>query len=473
MIRPKPVSRATALAFLLLTAAAAVSPLHADVRLPKILGDHMVLQRDKPINLWGWADPGEAVQVTLGTTTASAKAGENGKWAAQLAAQKASANPLSLVVKGNNNEIALSDILIGEVWICSGQSNMEWSMSNTQHGKEEIPKANHPNIRLFNVQGHISKPEPQDDTAGEWKACTPASVPGFSGVGYHFGQNLHAELGVPIGLIGSNWGGTEIEPWTAKVGLEQVESLKADAKNGGIYNGMIHPLAPFTMRGIIWYQGESNCLKGEAQIYTDRTLALVKGWRTVFEQDDLPFYFVQIAPFPYESRFKARNQNLTVESLPEFWEAQRNCMQALPNCGMVVVSDITGNVNDIHPRNKLDVGHRLARWALAKDYGKKNLVHSGPLYKSMEIKGDKIVLKFDHVGGGLKSLDGQALNHFTIAAADQPFVAAEATISGDTVVVSAAGIGAPVAVRFAWHETAVWNFGNADGLPAVPFRTGK
>lgn len=469
MIRPRHLClAAAALTFLQLVAPPCA---RADVRLPKIFGDHMVLQRDKPINVWGWAEPGEDVKVTLGAASASTKAGADGKWSIQLAAQKAETKPQALEVKGNN-EIALSDVLVGEVWLCSGQSNMEVPVSNTQHAKEELPKADHPQIRLFNVQG-IKKPEPQDDVPGLWQICTPQSVGGFSGVGYHFGQKLHAELGIPIGLIGSNWGGTEIEPWTAKVGLEQVESLKAGAANGDIYNGMIHPLAPFTMRGIIWYQGESNCLKGDTTIYTDRTLALVKGWRTVFRQDDLPFYFVQIAPFHYATEFKNHNKNLTVESLPQFWDAQTACLKALPNCGMVVVSDITGNVKGIHPHNKLDVGQRLARWALAKDYGQKDLVYSGPLYRSMEVKGGTVVLHFDHVGGGIKSLDGQPLSEFTIAGADKKFVPAEAKIEGDTIVVSAAGIDAPVAARFAWHETAVGNLGNAAGLPAVPFRTDK
>ncbi len=442
----------------------------ADVRLPNVLGDHMVLQQGKPINVWGWADKGESVKVTLGEATASVQAGDDGKWSVALSKQEANAEPQTLTVKGNN-EIVLKDILVGEVWICSGQSNMEWRMTQTMHGKEEIAKAKYPNIRLFNVPKHINKPQPQDDAPGQWQACTPESVPGFSAVGYHFGQALHAKLDVPIGLIGSNWGGTRIEPWTPKVGLEQVDSLKANAANGGIYNGMIHPLAPYTMRGIIWYQGESNCLNGDTTIYTDRTQALVSGWRTVFKQDDLPFYFVQIAPFPYSERFKNRNKDLTVESLPRFWEAQAACLKCVSNCGMVVVTDITGNVNDIHPRNKLDVGQRLARWALAKSYERSDVVFSGPMYKSMAVNDDKVTLSFDHVGSGLRSLDGKELSQFQVAGKDKKFVTAKAWIEGDTVVVQSDGLKEPVAVRFAWHEVAVGNLGNKDGLPASPFRT--
>lgn len=442
----------------------------AEVTLPNIIGSDMVLQQGKATNLWGWAEAGEDVTVSFGEASVSAKADGDGKWSLQLPAQEANAEPQTLTIKGSN-EIELTNILVGEVWICSGQSNMEWPMTRTMHKDEEIPKADHPNIRLFNVPKHIKTAEPQDNAPGAWAACSPETVPSFSATGYHFGQKLHAELGVPIGLVGSNWGGTQIEPWTPKAGLDQVDSLKEGAANGQIYNGMVHPLKPFTMRGIIWYQGESNCLKGDTTIYTDRTLALVKGWRTVFEQDDLSFYFVQIAPFVYAEKFKARNPDITEESLPQFWEAQTACLDAVTNSGMVVVTDITGNVNDIHPGNKRDVGRRLARWALAKNYGKDDVVYSGPIFKAMKIEGAKATLSFDHIGGGLASLDNKPLSHFQVAGADKQFKPAAAEIKGDTVVVSAAGVDAPVAVRFAWHEVAIGNLGNKDGLPAVQFRT--
>jgi sialate O-acetylesterase len=253
--------------------------------------------------------------------------------------------------------------------------------------------------------------------------------------------------------------------------LEQVDSLKASAKNGGIYNGMIHPLAPYSFRGIIWYQGESNCVSGDTDIYTDRSIAMVKGWESVIQQDDLSFYFVQIAPFPYSTKFKNRNKEINTESLPRFWDAQTACLDAIPDCGMVVITDITGNVNDIHPRNKRDVGARLARWAMAKNYGDSNMVYSGPKYKTMSAKGKQAILEFDYSGSGLKSLDGKPLSQFMIAGGDKKFVEATAKVVGNTVVVEAAGVDKPTAVRFGWEETVIGNLGNQEGLPAIPFRT--
>ena len=471
MISPRPLFLATAL----LTLAAPICPAPAEVRLPKIFGDHMVLQRDKPVRIWGWAEAGEEVSVQIGAARVSGAADEGGRWSLSLPAQEATGEPLTLTVKGAN-EIVLKDILVGEVWLCSGQSNMEWPMKSTEHGAEEIPKADRPQIRLFNVMGHISRPEPQDDAPGQWQRCTPETVVGFSGVGYHFGQALRGGLDVPVGLVGSNWGGTKIEPWTPKVGLEQVASLTEGATDGGIYNGMIHPLAPLSLRGILWYQGESNCVSGDAAIYTDRTRALVLGWRTVFEQEDLPFYFVQLAPFRYTGRLKKRNPGLNAESLPRIWDAQAACLDAIENTGMAVITDVTGNVDDIHPRNKRDVGQRLARLALAKTYGKEGLVATGPVFKSHATGDGKVLLSFEYGGGKPVSLDGAPLTHFLVAGADRAFKPAAAEIMpGGEVGVSSPEVPEPVAVRFAWDETAIANFGSEAGdgtkLPAAPFRT--
>ena len=447
------------------------APLHADVRLPSLIGDHMVVQRGKPIRLWGWADAGEQVTASFGDASATATADTAGQWQLSLPARAASTVPQALTITATNT-IVVKDVLVGEVWLCSGQSNMEWPMTKTSHGGEEIPVADHPQIRLFDVSQHIKKPRPQDDAPGTWQACSPESVAGFSAVGYHFGKSLHAALDVPVGLIGSNWGGTQIEPWTPKVGLDRVPSLASpNTKNGDIYNGMVHPLTPWSLRGIIWYQGESNCLKGDTTIYTDRTQALVEGWRTVFEQDDLPFYFVQIAPFTYVQKFKQRNPGLHAESLPRFWEAQQACTDRIPNCGMVVVSDITGDVSDIHPRNKRDVGKRLAHLALAKTYGHDDVVSSGPRYEAMNIAGSEVHLQFACDQSPLASLDGEPLREFMIASADKQFVPATAVIRGSTVIVQADSVPTPQAVRFAWQETALGNLGNQAGLPAPAFRT--
>lgn len=443
----------------------------------------MVLQRGKPVNIWGWADKGESVTVSFAGQTAKAIAGDDGKWSTSLASMKANAEGQSMTITGSNT-ITLENILIGEVWLCSGQSNMRWKLAQSQHFKEEAPKAKYPNIRLFLVKEKVS-PTPLENVPSAWEACTPATATEFSGVGYHFGQRLHTELNVPIGLLQAAWGGTEIEPWTPASAFDAFPSLKShgDAAKAlvagakvradtpsAIYNGMVHAMAPFSLSGAIWYQGESNCLKGDTDIYTDKTHAMISGWRDVFKQEEMSFYFVQIAPFQYKQSFIKRNKNLTEESLPRFWDASAECMTRIPKCGMVVITDITGNVNNIHPGNKRDVGKRLAGWALAKDYGKTEMVYSGPQYKSMKIEGPKVVLDFDHVGGGLKSLDGNDLTHFFIAGADKKFVPAKATIKGDAVELTS-DVSTPVAVRFGWHETALPNFGNAAGLPGIQFRT--
>ena len=455
----------------------------ADVTLPKVIGSKMVLQQGKPINLWGRADPGETVTVRFGGTQAGAKADKEGKWRVQLEPQKANSKPQELKISGKN-EIVLTDILVGEVWLCSGQSNMQFAMAQTLHKDKEIPKAEYPGIRLFQISKKAAA-LPQDQGGSDWVACSAKTVQEFSAVGYHFGNNLHRELKVPIGLIQATVNGTDIEPWTPLEGFEKLDSLrkyadrvraltaesKADAGTpSALYNGMIHPVVPFTMRGVIWYQGEWNCFKGDTAIYTDKSDALISGWRTVFGQEDLSFYFVQIAPMAYSEK-NWNKKNRTLETLPRFWDAQRACLRTIPKCGMVVITDIIEGGDRLHPPNKRDVGYRLALWGLANDYGKQNIVCSGPLYKSMTAEGNKILLTFDHVGSGLTSLDGKELAHFMIAGEDEKFVAAKAEIRGNTVEVTSPAVARPVAVRFAWHETAVGNLANKEGLPASPFRT--
>jgi sialate O-acetylesterase len=435
---------ACALSLLLLSS----PPARADVHLPAVLGSHMVVQRDKPLPVWGFAEPGEEVKVEFAGQEAVTKADARGNWRVTLPAQKANATGQRLTVTGKN-KVELEDVLIGEVWIGSGQSNMEWPLSLTHKAKEAIAAASHPNIRLFHVRKlQASSPlrdVPVVDTRVTWKACTPQTVPNFSAVLYYFGVRLQKDLDVPVGLINSSWGGSRIEPWTP--------SAKS---SGGMYNGMIAPLAPFPIRGVIWYQGESNV--GEGLKYRGRTEELISGWRRIWGKD-MPFYFVQIAPF---SGYRAG-------SLPPLWEGQTAALK-IPNTGMVVTTDLVDDVKDIHPRNKKDVGDRLALWALAKTYGKKDLVYSGPLYKSMKVEGDKVRLSFAHAAG-LKSRDGKPLSDFEVAGEDGKFVPSEATIDGETVVVHAAGVANPTQVRFGWSKTANPNLANKEGLPAGPFQT--
>jgi sialate O-acetylesterase len=444
----------------------------AEVRLPKIFGDHMVIQRDQPTVVWGWAEAGEKVSVDFAGSKAEVTADAAGKWQLKVT-PPSTVGPHELTVTGKNT-VKLSDVLMGEVWLCSGQSNMEWPVQASDNPMEEIANAKHPRIRHIKVQ-HTPAEKPLDDLATDgWKVCSPETVAQFTAVGYFFARNLEQSLDVPIGLIGSNWGGTRIEPWTPPVGFTQVPELKdiadkldtfpskaADGKINhqtplALYNGMIHPMVPFAIRGAIWYQGESN--NGEGMLYRDKMKALIGGWRAVWQREDLPFYFVQLAPYKY-------NKPL---NLPEIWEAQAAALE-IPHTGMAVTVDI-GNVKDIHPRNKQEVGKRLALWALAKTYGKQ-VVYSGPLYESHQIDGDKVRIKFKHAGGGLVARDGKPLSHFEIAGDDGKFVAATATIDDGAVVVKSDQVPKPTAVRYGWHEEAEPNLSNQEGLPASPFRT--
>lgn len=455
---------------------AAASGLHAAVTLPSVIGDSMVLQRDREVPIWGWDDPGTTVTVKLGDAEVSAKADGEGRWLVNLPAMKAG-GPHTLTITGTDTK-TVKDILVGEVWLCSGQSNMEWSVSASDNPAEEAAAANYPNIRHIKIP-HVPAATPQSNVPSDgWKVCTPETVPAFTAVGYFFGRELHKELDVPIGLIGSNWGGTRIEPWTPPEGFQHVPALKNIADNldkypeknaeGNInhqsplalYNGMIAPLVPYAIRGAIWYQGESN--NGEGMLYHEKMKALIDGWRTIWNDEELPFYFVQLAPFHYGG---------DQTRLPGIWEAQAATL-SVPNTGMAVTVDI-GNITDIHPRNKQDVGKRLALWALAQTYGREGIVYSGPLFKSAEVEGDKIRIEFDHVGGGLVSRDDQPLSHFQIAGEDGNFVEAQAEIDGESVVVSAASVKEPKHVRFGWHEEAEPNLSNKDGLPASPFRTDR
>lgn len=467
----------------------------AEVKLAKIFGDSMVIQQGMAAPVWGTAEAGEEVSVMFAGQTKKATADDQGKWRVTLENLKANNKGQTLKVSGSN-AVELKDVLIGEIWICSGQSNMEWPLRNTLAGKDAIAGSANDHIRLMNVPGHITAASPQTDHPQEWSwsHASPDSTPGFSAVGYHFGKRLQKELGVPIGLVGSNWGGTRIEPWTTLEGFQSVPELekiaadvaamkeKAEAgetvKVGGstpaaIGNAMIHPLAPFAMRGAIWYQGESN--GGEGESYYHKKKALVNGWRKLFNPE-LAFYWVQLANFQ-----KPVDQPGAGNGWAKIREAQRKALE-IPHTGMAVIIDI-GEAGDIHPRNKTDVGSRLAQWALHQTYEKSDIVPSGPLYKSMKVEGDAIRLTFDHVGSGLivgkktgleptaEDTEGN-LQRFAIAGEDKVWHWADATIDGETVVVKSAEVEKPVAVRYGYSMNPLGaNLYNKEGLPASPFRT--
>ncbi|MEO1982101.1 MAG: sialate O-acetylesterase [Fuerstiella sp.] len=420
----------------------------ADVKLPAVLASHMVIQRDQPVRIWGWADADEEVTVTLGEETQKKTADGAGRWLVTLKAQKADGKPRQIKVAGKNT-IDLEDILVGEVWIGSGQSNMEWQLKNTIGAAEAIAAANHPNVRLFHVP-KVNAKETADDVNAKWKICTPENVPTFSAVLYYFGKRLHEELDVPVGLINSSWGGSPIEPWTVK-----------DGNSGGMYNGMIAPLTNVAVKGAIWYQGETNVIRKNGLTYLDKMKDLIEGWRKEFRNDELAFHFVQIAPWS--------GAGYASGQLPSLWEAQVATL-TIPHTGMAVTTDVVDNIADIHPRNKLDVGNRLSLWALARTYGRDGMVYSGPLYKSLGVEGTPVRLTFSHAGG-IKSRDGKPLTEFQVAGESGEFVDAMATVDGDTIVVSADSVTKPTQVRFGWHKLANPNLVNGAGLPASPFQT--
>jgi len=450
----------------ILLALISLSTVKANVSLPKIFSDHMVLQQNSHITVWGWGQPVEEVRVIASWNQKEVKDTVNslGEWSVTLSTPDAG-GPYTLTIT-EFNTILLKDILIGEVWLCSGQSNMEmmprWGID---HGTEEVMKADNPAIRFFRM-GLRSSNYPQLDSQGEWKRCTPQTMFDFSAIAYFFGQRLYDSLKCPIGLIDNAWGGTPIEVWMPP----NTPEVKKVAKNmiklfagfrwspiipGSVYNSMIIPLLPFKIAGVIWFQGEANTRNPKDYIHLFP--ALIRSWRNGWGYN-FPFYYVQIAPFRYG---KNRKSALVKE-------AQLKTL-SLPNTGMVVVSDISDPEN-IHSKNKKDVGVRLANWALAKTYGKKQIVFSGPLYRGMKLEGNKIRIFFDHVADHLVCR-GEKLTDFKIAGADKKFINAEAVIDNKTVLVFSKKVEYPVAVRFACDNTAVPNLFNNAGLPASCFRT--
>ncbi|WP_244228762.1 sialate O-acetylesterase [Mucilaginibacter endophyticus] len=452
----------------------------AEVVLPKVLGNNMVLQRNAPVPVWGTASPGEKVTVKFNKQTKTTPADAAGKWMVKLDAMPASAKPATLTISGTNI-IQLQNILVGEVWLCSGQSNMQYEMRKNSKVKkpdtstanspvDELDHAHNPQIRIFLVtQKNLLKP---DSTHSGWSVAEDSALRAFSAAGYFFAKNLQHDLNVPVGIISSAVSGSRIEPWVSQEGFDAIpyfkaNNIKIDGDPGKFYAKMIEPVAPFALKGFLWYQGESACFLGETISYTYKMEALINNWRKLWGDKTLPFYYVQIAPYYYTQGKGPVTYTPFTE--PEFREAQTAALQ-VPHTGMIITTDLNDDLKNIHPPFKWEIGRRLELQALANTY-KQRVIFSGPVYKSMKISGDKIILEFDHVGAGLVSHDGKPLTDFTIAGADGNFVAATATIKGNTVEVSAASVAKPVVVRFAWSETAQPNFYNKDGLPAAPFRT--
>lgn len=463
-----------------------LTPCLADVRLPKVLSSHMVLQQNSTVKIWGWADAGEAIDVSANwlDSKTSTTADADGRWQVNVKTGSAG-GPHAITITGKNT-IQLDDILFGEVWIGSGQSNMEMPLIKVSEGylgikdaAKEVATASHPRIRLFQA-GNFSSKEPLDDVeAGismygipvadcKWHACTPETIPVFSSTAYFFARELNRQLQVPIGIIDASWGGTSAEAWTPASGLKklgytaELEEASSRPQQSDqkiptrLYNGMIHPLRNFRIQGVVWYQGESNASRADK--YRELFSTLISEWRAVFGYE-FPFCFVQLAPFNYNTVNSAYLREAQLQTL------------SLPRTGMAVTLDI-GDLTDIHPKNKQEVGRRLALWTLKHDYGKQ-LVGSGPIFKDSSIEERAIRLRFDHVGGGLVTRNGKAPSHFEIAGSDRVFHPASATIDVDTVVVSSEKVIEPQAVRYGFSSGAMPNLSNKEGLPASSFRTDR
>lgn len=444
--------------------------LSAEVVLPRILGHNMVLQRDQPVSIWGNASAGERVRVTFSGQKKTTEADAKGKWSVVLDPMKASGIGQELSITGSNT-IVLKNILIGEVWLCSGQSNMEYTMRknskvdkpyNGPNPVDELNYADNDSIRIFLVnRKELIKPDPAHKG---WSVARDSALRSFSAVAYFFAKELRQKLGVPVGMISSAIPGSRIEPWIPASLMPE-----GDGDPGKFYTPMIEPLQPFAIKGFLWYQGESNCFLNERAQYTDKMKLLINSWRTAWGRTDLPFYYVQLAPF-YYSRSEGKIK-LNSESLPEFREAQEQALE-VSKTGMIITTDLASNINDIHPPMKWEVGRRLALMALSDTYDA-DVVGHGPVFTSMRIRGNRAELSFKFEGLGLYSKDGQSLRSFLIAGKDGRFVPARAVISNNKVIVSSPAVKVPVSVRFAWNEADQPNFYNKEGLPAAPFRTDR
>jgi len=507
------------LCLLLLSLAGSVS---AQLSLPHFFSDHMVLQRERAAAVWGKAAPSAEVSVNFKGRSATAKADAGGRWRVAIETGAADASGAELTVVSGTETRTLRDVLVGEVWIASGQSNMFFTMDRVPDYAELIAKSNHPGLRMFNAP-LVTAVEPQEDIDGSWSSATPETVPGWSAVAFFFARKLHLDLGVPVGVLKTAWGGKPVETFTSREALNTLPGTKAlvdallkedavydpaksqaayetklaewqatmaaakgksaeerrrlpkkpmppkrpldtEGKPGVLYNAMIHPFVGYSLRGAIWYQGEGNAKAGAVPY--DQSLPLMIGdWRKRWG-DNFSFYYVQLAGYRAPS---------TAPGTPDPWpllqDRMRLVLATTPKTGMAVTNDV-GEADDIHPKNKKDPGERLALWALAKDYGR-DMIYSGPLYRESRVEGGSMRVQFDHAGKGLRARDGAALKRFEIAGADKVWHWAEAEVAGtDSLLVRSPAVAAPVAVRYAWASNPEGsNLINSAGLPASVFRT--
>ncbi|MEX6686878.1 sialate O-acetylesterase [Danxiaibacter flavus] len=453
--------------FTIALSAIGITSSYANIKLPSVISSNMVLQQKSAAKLWGWCSPGEKIYITTSwdNKTDSTKGTRDANW--QLAIQTpAAGGPFTITIKGSNT-ITLDNVMSGEVWVCSGQSNMEWGyQQGLQQVKDELPACYNKNIRFFNIPKTTSL-HPQDDCNAKWEICDSNSLKYFSAIGYFFGKKLNQDINVPVGLVNSNWGGTPAEVWTPEELVTGSSSLQTAAnkinpsdwwpyKPGYTYNAMIAPLVNFPIAGAIWYQGESNT--GTASTYSQLFTTMIDGWRKAWNKE-FPFYYVQIAPFKYGDK--------NVGALLR--EAQANSITH-NKVGMVVVTDLVADTNNIHPIDKKNVALRLANWALAETYAQSVNGYKSPMFKSLNVNNGKAFVTFQYADNGLVSKD-KKITELTVAGDDKVFYPAEAKIENGQLVVWSPSVKNPVAVRYGFSNTAMGNLFSKDGLPVCPFRT--
>lgn len=440
----------------------------AGIRLPSVLGSNMVLQQKSDVMLWGWAEPSEKIFVTCSWDKGidSVVTPSSGRWKLTVKTPTAG-GPYTITFRGWNT-VVLENVMIGEVWVCSGQSNMEWNSYNRlKQIIDEMPNSNNNQLRLFHIPRTTSKTL-QDNCDGQWNPSSPESLRGFSAIGYFFAKKLQQQLNVPIGIISTSWGGTPAEVWTPGELVNDDEQLKQSAARiqphdgwpvnpGATYNAMIYPITSFSIAGAIWYQGEGNT--GTAANYQRIFSTMIGGWRKAWGRD-FPFYYVQIAPFNYGNNYAGA-----------IVQEQQTRTLSVPRTGMVVITDLVDDITNIHPNDKLSVANRLANLALADTYGLSTAAYRSPLFKRMEIANDKAILYFDYAPNGFLVKGSGKASEFLVAGADKVFVPADVKIEKDRIIISSKQVKAPVAVRFAFSNTAISNLFSKEGLPVTPFRT--